>query len=70
MYFILFIKVCFYYSEWITEFLKQDEKDTYSEPLPDIITVPELDREYTDLFQRLFVDGISLKPAVLSAIFE
>ena len=70
MYFILFIKVCFYYSEWITEFLKQDEKDTYSEPLPDIITVPKSEREYTDLFQRLFVDGISLKPAVLSAIFE
>ena len=70
MYFMLFINVCFYYSEWITEFLKQDEKDIYSEPLPDIITVPELDKEYTYLFQRLFVDGISLKHAVLSAIFE
>ena len=66
----VFLNVCFYYSEWISEFLKLDEKDTYSKPLPDIITVPELDREYTDLFQRLFVDGISLKPAVLSAIFE
>ena len=62
-----------YYSEWISEFLKQDEeavKDTYSEPLPDIITVPESEREYTDLFQRLFVDGISMKSAVLSAILE
>ena len=67
------INVCFciiHYSEWISEFLKQDEKDTYSEPLPDIITVPEPEREYTDLFQRLFVDGISMKPAVLSAILE
>ena len=59
-----------HYSEWISEFLKQDEKDTYSEPLPHIITVPEPEIEYTDLFQRLFVDGISMKPAVLSAILE
>ena len=66
MYFILFIYKCLFL-EWISEFLKQDEKDTYSEPLPDIITI---EREYTDLFQRLFVDGISLKPAVLSTIFE